>query len=73
MNAFEAPLISSLLPQYLHLRLEQNRSHAFQSVLDLLSAETGSARYSFIALVARGSLQCTNDGRLEKDKLSKSL
>src|SRR5579862_8406441 len=40
MSAFEAPLISSLLPRYLHLRLEQNRSHAFQSVLDLLAAET---------------------------------
>jgi AraC-like DNA-binding protein len=40
MSAFEAPLISSLLPRHLHLRLEQNRSHAFQSVLDLLAAET---------------------------------
>jgi len=40
MNAFEAPLISTILPRYLHLRLDQNRSHAFQSVLDLLAAET---------------------------------
>ena len=40
MNAFEAPLISAILPRYLHLRLDQNRSHAFQSVLDLLAAET---------------------------------
>jgi AraC-like DNA-binding protein len=40
MGAFEAPLISTILPRYLHLRLEQNRSHAFQSVLDLLAAET---------------------------------
>jgi AraC-like DNA-binding protein len=40
MSAFEAPLISRILPRYLHLRLEQNRSHAFQSVLDLLAAET---------------------------------
>ena len=40
MSPFEAPLISSLLPRYLHLRLEQNRSNAFQSVLDLLAAET---------------------------------
>jgi AraC-like DNA-binding protein len=40
MSAFEAPLISTILPRYLHLRLEQNRSHAFQSVLDLLAAET---------------------------------
>jgi AraC-like DNA-binding protein len=40
MSAFEAPLISTILPRYLHLRLDQNRSHAFQSVLDLLAAET---------------------------------
>jgi AraC-like DNA-binding protein len=40
IGAFEAPLISTILPRYLHLRLEQNRSHAFQSVLDLLAAET---------------------------------
>ena len=40
MNTFGAPLISTILPRLLHLRLEQNRSHAFQSVLDLLSAET---------------------------------
>jgi AraC-like DNA-binding protein len=40
MSTFGAPLISALLPRYLHLRLEQNRSHAFQSVLDLLAAET---------------------------------
>jgi AraC-like DNA-binding protein len=40
MSAFDAPLISTILPRYLHLRLEQDRSHAFQSVLDLLAAET---------------------------------
>jgi AraC-like DNA-binding protein len=40
MNAFEAPLISAILPRYLHLRLDQDRSHAFQSVLDLLATET---------------------------------
>src|SRR6202048_453056 len=40
MSTFGAPLISAILPRYLHLRLEQNRSHAFQSVLDLLAAET---------------------------------
>jgi AraC-like DNA-binding protein len=40
MSAFDAPLISTILPRYLHLRLEQNRSHAFQSVLDLLATET---------------------------------
>src|SRR5882762_5834490 len=40
MSAFEAPLISTILPRYLHLRLEQNRSHDFQAVLDLLASET---------------------------------
>jgi AraC-like DNA-binding protein len=40
ISAFGAPLISSILPRFLHLRLEQNRSHTFQSVLDLLAAET---------------------------------
>jgi AraC-like DNA-binding protein len=40
VSAFEAPLISTILPHFLHLRLEQNRNRAFQSVLDLLAAET---------------------------------
>ena len=40
MSTFGAPLISAILPRFLHLRLEQNRSHAFQSVLNLLAAET---------------------------------
>jgi AraC-like DNA-binding protein len=40
MSTFGAPLISAILPRFLHLRLEQNRSHAFQCVLDLLAAET---------------------------------
>jgi AraC-like DNA-binding protein len=40
MSTLGAPVISTILPRYLHLRLEQNRSHAFQSVLDLLAAET---------------------------------
>jgi hypothetical protein len=40
ISTFGAPLISSILPRFLHLRLERNRSHAFQSVLDLLAAET---------------------------------
>src|ERR1700687_1062507 len=40
MSTFGAPIISTILPRFLHLRLEQDRSHAFQSVLDLLAAET---------------------------------
>jgi AraC-like DNA-binding protein len=40
MSTFGAPLISAILPRFLHLRLEQKRSHAFQCVLGLLAAET---------------------------------
>jgi AraC-like DNA-binding protein len=39
MSTFGAPLISKILPRYLHLRLEENRSHSFQSILDLLAGE----------------------------------
>src|SRR6202790_4919083 len=40
ISTFGVPLISTILPRFLHLKLEQNRSHAFQSVLDLLASET---------------------------------
>jgi len=40
MSAFDAPIISRILPRHLHLQLEQNRSRSFQSVLDLLAEET---------------------------------
>src|SRR6267378_3440551 len=40
MSTFGAPLISAILPRFLHLRLEQKRSHAFQCILGLLAAET---------------------------------
>ena len=52
MGAFEAPLISTILPRYLHLRLEQNRSHAFQSVLDLLAAETAQPSIASSRLIS---------------------
>jgi AraC-like DNA-binding protein len=39
MSTFGTPLISTILPRFLHLRLEQNRSRTFQSVLDLLATE----------------------------------
>ena len=52
MGAFEAPLISTILPRYLHLRLEQNRSHAFQSVLDLLAAETAQPGIASSCLIS---------------------
>jgi AraC-like DNA-binding protein len=40
MSPLAAIPISTILPRFLHLRLEQNRSHAFQSVLDLLAEES---------------------------------
>jgi AraC-like DNA-binding protein len=40
MSTFGAPLISSILPRFLHLQLEQNRSHAVRSILDILATET---------------------------------
>ena len=52
MSAFGAPLISTILPRYLHLRLEQNRSHAFQSVLDLLAAESAQPGIASSSLIS---------------------
>jgi hypothetical protein len=40
MSTFGTPLISTILPRFVRLRLEESRSHEFQSVLDLLAAET---------------------------------
>ena len=40
ISKFGAPLISRILPRFLHLRLDQNRSRTFQSVLDILAEET---------------------------------
>jgi len=40
ISKFGAPIISTILPRFLHLRLEQNRSRTFQSVLDILAEET---------------------------------
>ena len=52
MSAFGAPLISGILPRFLHLRLEQNRSHDFQSVLDLLAAETAQPGMASSSLIS---------------------
>jgi len=52
ISTFEAPLISTVLPRFLHLRLEQNRSQAFQSVLDLLAAETAQPGTSPSCLIS---------------------
>jgi AraC-like DNA-binding protein len=53
MSTFGAPLISTILPRFLHLRLDQNRSHAFQSILDLLATET-----SHPGLASSGLISC---------------
>jgi AraC-like DNA-binding protein len=53
MNTFGIPPVSSILPRFLHLRLEQNRSHPFQSVLDLLAAETAHPGLGSSSLISR--------------------
>jgi AraC-like DNA-binding protein len=40
MNTSEPTPIRSILQPFLHLRLDQNRTHTFRCVLDLLAAET---------------------------------
>src|SRR5260370_22076192 len=52
MSAFEAPLISKILPRHLHLRSDQTLSHAFQSVLDLLAAETAQPGIASARLIS---------------------
>jgi AraC-like DNA-binding protein len=52
MSTLGAPLISTFLPRLVHLRLEQNRSHAFQTVLDLLAAETGQPGIASSCLIS---------------------
>ena len=52
MSTFGAPLISTILPRFLHLQLEQNRSHAFQSVLDLLAVETAQPSIASSCLIS---------------------
>src|SRR6202047_5091313 len=53
LKTFGAAPISTILPRFLHLRLEQNRSHAFQSVLDLLAAETAQPGIASSCLISR--------------------
>jgi AraC-like DNA-binding protein len=53
MNTFGVPPVSTILPRFLHLRLERNRSHAFQSVLDLLAAETAHPGLGSSSLISR--------------------
>lgn len=52
MSTFGTPLISTILPRFLHLRLEQKRSQAFQSVLDLLGSEIAQPDISPSCLIS---------------------
>src|SRR6202011_5842136 len=45
-------LISTILPRFLHLRLDQNRSRTFQSVLDILAEETAQPRMASSSLIS---------------------
>jgi AraC-like DNA-binding protein len=53
MNTLEALPIRSILPQPLYLSLSQERSHAFQSVLDLLAAETAQPGMASSFMISR--------------------
>ena len=53
MSTFGVPLISTILPRFLHMRLEQDRSYAIQSVLDLLAAETAQPGIASSCLISR--------------------
>jgi AraC-like DNA-binding protein len=52
ISKFGAPLISRILPHFLHLRLEQNRSRTFQSVLDILAEETAEPGIASTCLIS---------------------
>jgi AraC-like DNA-binding protein len=52
MSTFGGPLISTILPNHLHLRLDENRSHSFQSILDLLAAETAHLGLASSSLIS---------------------
>lgn len=51
VSKFGAPLISTILPRFLHLRLEENRSRTFQSVLDILAEETARPGMASTSLI----------------------
>jgi AraC-like DNA-binding protein len=53
MNTLEALPIRSILPQPLYVSLSQDRSHAFQSVLDLLAAETAQPGMASSFMISR--------------------
>jgi AraC-like DNA-binding protein len=51
ISKFGAPLISRILPRFLHLRLDENRSRTFQSVLDILAEETAQPGMASTSLI----------------------
>ena len=53
MNTLEALPIRSILPKPLYLSLSLDRSHAFQSVLDLLAAETAQPGMASSFMIGR--------------------
>ena len=53
MDTLEARPLVNVMPPLLHLKLEQNRSLAFQSVLELLAAETEAPGLGSEAVVNR--------------------
>ena len=53
MNKLEALPIRSILPRPLYLSLSQDRSHLFQSVLDLLAAETAQPEMASSFMISR--------------------
>jgi AraC-like DNA-binding protein len=53
IDSLDAKPLLAVLPRFLHMRLDQNRSHAFQSVLELLAAETAQPGIASEALISR--------------------
>jgi AraC-like DNA-binding protein len=53
MNTLEALPIRSILPRPLYVSLSQDRSHLFQSVLDLLVAETAQPEMASSFMISR--------------------
>lgn len=53
MDSLDAQPLRGVLPNLLHLKLEQNRSLAFQSILELLAAETEAPGLGSEAVIGR--------------------
>ncbi len=53
VDELQAKPILSVLPCFLHLRLEQSRSHAFQSILELLAVEVEQPGLASDATIVR--------------------